>query len=110
MDEEQGMLRMSFLEHLNELRSRIIKALVGFGVVFIACMAFSDRLWLIVQAPAVEAFRKLGIGRARRHQRHGAVRNYLDVDAAGGVAIPRLALDSLPGLGVHRAWALRTGA
>jgi len=62
MDEEQGMLRMSFLEHLTELRSRILRALVGFGVIFIACMAFSDRLWLIVQAPAVEAFRKLGSG------------------------------------------------
>jgi sec-independent protein translocase protein TatC len=62
MDEEQGMLRMSFLEHLAELRSRIIRALAGFGVIFIACMAFSDRLWLIVQAPAVEAFRNLGSG------------------------------------------------
>lgn len=58
-DEEEGMLRMSFLDHLGELRSRIIRALVGFGLVFLACLAFSDKLWLIVQAPAVEAFHKL---------------------------------------------------
>jgi sec-independent protein translocase protein TatC len=62
MDEDNGLLRMSFLEHLQELRSRILRALVGFGVVFIGCLAFSDRLWLIVQAPAVEAFHKLGNG------------------------------------------------
>ncbi len=40
--EEHGMLRMSFLEHLEELRSRIIKALYGFGVVFLACVFFSS--------------------------------------------------------------------
>src|ERR1700689_1610085 len=58
-DEEEGMLRMSFLDHLGELRSRIIRALVGFGVVFLVCLVFSDRLWLIVQAPAVDAFHRL---------------------------------------------------
>ena len=62
MYEEDALPRMSFLEHLEELRTRIIRALAGFGVIFLACLAFSDRLWLIVQAPAVEAFRKLGSG------------------------------------------------
>jgi sec-independent protein translocase protein TatC len=62
MDQEDTLLRMSFLEHLEELRSRLIRALVGFGAIFLACLAFSDKLWLIVQAPAVEAFRKLGTG------------------------------------------------
>lgn len=62
MDQEDGLLRMSFLEHLEELRTRLIRALLGFGVIFLACLAFSDKLWLIVQAPAVEAFRKLGTG------------------------------------------------
>jgi sec-independent protein translocase protein TatC len=62
MDQDDTLLRMSFLEHLDELRSRLIRALVGFGAIFLACLAFSDKLWLIVQAPAVEAFRKLGTG------------------------------------------------
>jgi len=62
MDQEDALLRMSFLEHLEELRSRLIRALLGFGIIFLACLAFSDKLWLIVQAPAVEAFRKLGTG------------------------------------------------
>jgi sec-independent protein translocase protein TatC len=58
-EEEEGMLRMSFLDHLGELRSRIIRALVGFGLVFLVCLVFSNQLWLIVQAPAVEAFKRL---------------------------------------------------
>ena len=58
-EEEDGMLRMSFLDHLGELRSRIIRALVGFGLVFLVCLVFSNQLWLVVQAPAVEAFRRL---------------------------------------------------
>jgi len=60
-DEEDGMLRMSFLDHLGELRSRIIRALVGFGLVFLVCLVFSNQLWLIVQGPAVEAFRRLTV-------------------------------------------------
>jgi sec-independent protein translocase protein TatC len=60
-DEEDGLARMSFLEHLGELRSRIIRALTGFGVVFLVCMAFSSQLWRIVQAPAAEALGRTGI-------------------------------------------------
>jgi sec-independent protein translocase protein TatC len=62
MDQEDSLLRMSFLDHLQELRTRLIRALVGFTIIFLACLAFSDKLWLIVQAPAVEAFHKLGTG------------------------------------------------
>ncbi len=58
-EEDDGMLRMSFMDHLGELRSRIIRALVGFGVIFFLCLGFSNQLWLIVQGPAVEAFHRL---------------------------------------------------
>ncbi|HLH39638.1 MAG TPA: twin-arginine translocase subunit TatC [Bryobacteraceae bacterium] len=60
-DEEAGMLRMSFLEHLEELRSRIIKALLGLGVAFVVCIAFSMPLWDVVRAPAVAALKKIGV-------------------------------------------------
>jgi sec-independent protein translocase protein TatC len=59
--EEGGMLRMSFLEHLEELRSRIIKMLLGLGVAFLLCFGFSKPLWGIIAAPAVDAMTKLGI-------------------------------------------------
>jgi sec-independent protein translocase protein TatC len=59
--EDDGMLRMSFLEHLQELRSRIIKALCGFGVVFCLCLIFSPQLFEIVLAPGARALHNTGI-------------------------------------------------
>src|SRR3989442_659383 len=59
-EDGEGMLRMSFLEHLEELRYRIIHALMGFGVAFLACIVFANQLWQIVEAPAADALRKIG--------------------------------------------------
>ena len=59
--EEEGMLRMSFLEHLEELRTRIVRALWGFGVVFLVCIVFCNELWRVIQAPATDALHKIGI-------------------------------------------------
>jgi sec-independent protein translocase protein TatC len=60
-DEDEGMLRMSFLEHLEEMRSRIIRALMGFGVAFLLCIVFCYPLWDFVRAPAVDALTKIGV-------------------------------------------------
>lgn len=59
-EEEGGMLRMSFLEHLEELRSRILKALAGVGVAFFASIYFANDLWNIVSEPAIAALHTLG--------------------------------------------------
>jgi sec-independent protein translocase protein TatC len=50
---------MSFLEHLEELRSRIIRALIGIGVAFAGSIFFTDRIWNIVRAPASAALTAL---------------------------------------------------
>ncbi|MBI4904663.1 MAG: twin-arginine translocase subunit TatC [Acidobacteria bacterium] len=55
------MLRMSFLEHLEELRSRILKMLVGLGVAFLLSLTFSNQLWKIIQGPAKQALINLNI-------------------------------------------------
>ncbi len=60
-DDDAGMLRMSFLEHLEELRSRIIRALIGIGVAFLGSLIFTDNLWIIVSAPATSALKALGV-------------------------------------------------
>lgn len=60
-EEDEGMLRMSFLEHLEEMRTRIIRALMGFGVAFLGCMIFCYQLWDFVRAPAVDALTKIGV-------------------------------------------------
>jgi sec-independent protein translocase protein TatC len=67
-DEDEGMLRMSFLEHLEELRSRIFKMLYGVGIAFALSLTFSKQLWLVVSAPAVDALRRLGIDPPRLAQ------------------------------------------
>src|SRR5579872_1903375 len=43
--EEDGMLRMSFMEHLEELRNRIIRALYGLGIAFVLALGFCNKLW-----------------------------------------------------------------
>src|SRR5215472_11786439 len=59
-DEEGGMLRMSFLEHLEELRARIIRALYGFGVIFLLCVIFANQLFKVVLAPGLTALKATG--------------------------------------------------
>src|ERR1051325_11717272 len=44
-DEDSGMLRMSFMEHLEELRARLIRMLLGFGAAFLAALLFANQLW-----------------------------------------------------------------
>jgi sec-independent protein translocase protein TatC len=58
-DDDDYMLRMSFLEHLEELRSRIIRALMGVAVAFVVSILFTDKLWAFVSAPAVAALTAL---------------------------------------------------
>ena len=51
--DEEGMARMSFLEHLEELRTRILRALGGLLVVYLLCLAFANDLLRL----AIEPFR-----------------------------------------------------
>jgi len=60
-DEEDDMPRMSFMEHLSELRSRLFRAIAGIGVAFSLSMAFMNPLWRLVSGPAEAALRELGL-------------------------------------------------
>jgi sec-independent protein translocase protein TatC len=59
-DDEDGMLRMSFMEHLEELRTRLLLSVAGIGVAFLLCIIFANQLWLIISEPAVQALRRIG--------------------------------------------------
>jgi len=61
-DEDSGMLRMSFMEHLEELRSRLLRILGGFGVAFLGCLILAEKLWDYVRAPGQAAFNAIGRG------------------------------------------------
>src|SRR3984885_9418421 len=60
-EEEDRMLRMSFMEHLEELRNRIIRALYGLGIAFVLSLGFANKLWDFVSDPAVEALKHLHV-------------------------------------------------
>lgn len=60
-DDDHGMLRMSFMEHLEELRTRIIRALLGLGVAFIGSLLYAGKLWDIISEPAAVALKHLNV-------------------------------------------------
>ena len=51
--EEQGA--MSFLEHLDELRTRLIRSALFILLAFVVCWFFSDRIYNFLQVPVLEA-------------------------------------------------------
>src|SRR5687768_10618001 len=59
-DEDEGMLRMSFMEHLEELRSRIFRALFGIAAAAVLSLTFCNQLWNFVRQPAAVALTNLG--------------------------------------------------
>ena len=51
VDEDESMRRMSFLGHLEELRSLIVKCAAGVIVALLLSLLFTDPLWDFVQGP-----------------------------------------------------------
>ena len=64
-DEEGAMLSMPLMEHLEELRARIIRALYGLLAAFVLSVTLAGRLWEIISSPAVDALTHLGINPPR---------------------------------------------
>jgi sec-independent protein translocase protein TatC len=58
--EDEELLRMTFVEHLTELRARLIRALLGLGAAFAISLTFTDALWRFVQRPAAQALLAAG--------------------------------------------------
>lgn len=50
-DPESELKKMSFLEHLEELRKRLLASFVAVAVGFAACWWFHDKLFELIQAP-----------------------------------------------------------
>ena len=52
---EERTVKMSFLEHIDELRRRLVRSFVVVIVLFIACWAVSDRIYNFLSIPVREA-------------------------------------------------------
>jgi sec-independent protein translocase protein TatC len=58
--QDDELLRMTFVEHLADLRTRLIRALAGLGVAFAISLTFTDPLWRFIQRPAAQALLAAG--------------------------------------------------
>jgi len=59
---DQGALpAMSFLEHLEELRRRIIYSIIAVAVGFFACWNYADNIFSLMQRPIMEALHRNGM-------------------------------------------------
>ena len=58
-DDDSGMLRMSFLNHLEELRTRIIRALMGLLTAYALALIFKSELFRLMRQPFDAAVRAI---------------------------------------------------
>jgi sec-independent protein translocase protein TatC len=62
--EEQGretMPTMGFLDHLQELRTRLVYSIAAVGVGFFACWGYREKIYGIMQKPIMDALRANGM-------------------------------------------------
>lgn len=57
---EEELRSMPLMDHLTELRARLIKAATGFGVAYALSLTFTHPLWKFVCRPADQALKALG--------------------------------------------------
>ena len=60
-EEHSRLPAMSFLEHLEELRRRIIYSIIAVGVGFMACWKFAEQIYGLIQLPIVKVLRDNGL-------------------------------------------------
>ncbi len=55
---DRELTKMSFLEHLEELRKRLIVSIIALLAGFIVCWSFADKIYGVLQAPLLNALPK----------------------------------------------------
>lgn len=53
-DEAVEKTEMTLVEHLTELRNRLLRVVIAIGVVFVACVPFADQLYTLLALPLLE--------------------------------------------------------
>ena len=53
-DPEADLPKMSFLDHLEELRKRLLVSFIAVAVGFVACWAFAERIFALLQQPLAQ--------------------------------------------------------
>lgn len=53
-DESVDKTEMTLVEHLTELRTRLLRVVISIAVVFLACFPFADKLYTLLALPLIE--------------------------------------------------------
>jgi sec-independent protein translocase protein TatC len=59
--EPETMPTMGFLDHLEELRKRIVYSIIAVGIGCAACWGYRERIYAIMQRPIMDALKKNGL-------------------------------------------------
>jgi len=59
--DKDEMPTMGFLDHLEELRKRIIYSIVAIAVGFFACWGYAEKIYEIMQRPIMDALQQNGL-------------------------------------------------
>ena len=94
---------MTFLEHLEELRVRLIRSLVALVVGFAACWGFREQIFHFLTEPLRKAYPGVKFIYTGPSE---ALMLYMKMAFFVG-HLPGRALHPLPGLGLHRPRPLR---
>jgi len=62
---EPDEVKMSFLEHLDELRRRLVHSVVAVLVIFVVCWLFSDKIYHFLEIPVKRVMAETRIGNNR---------------------------------------------
>ena len=103
MQEGSGEKEMSFFDHLEELRWRIIWCLIGVGLGTIICLVFSDQIMNgLLLRPVTNLNQHLSAGQQPLHLQNlkpfGQLMLYMEVAIVGGVLL------SIPNI-LYQLWA-----
>jgi sec-independent protein translocase protein TatC len=58
---EDDLPAMGFLDHLEELRKRLIYSIIAVAVGFFVCWAYAERIYDVIQRPVIDALKHNGV-------------------------------------------------
>jgi sec-independent protein translocase protein TatC len=122
-NEEREGLQMSFLDHLDELRQRIIYSVFSIAIAFSLCFAFSNYIFDFLAVPVVKQLRK---GKREQQAKYGqpnindlkegetAQYTFVQDTSVSGVKVPsgatvrvkKITKDNQPQLALELPWAI----
>ncbi|HZF37715.1 MAG TPA: twin-arginine translocase subunit TatC [Blastocatellia bacterium] len=121
--EQQEGLQMSFLDHLDELRRRLVHSAIAIAIAFGICFAVSDYIFKFLSVPVVKQLQKSKRDRQAKYGQPNlddlkdgqtALYTFVQDTSVNGVKVPngatvrvkRITKDNQPQLALELPWAI----